>query len=149
MTLAEQIQEDMKTAMKEKNQARLAAVRAIKSEILLAQTSGKTDSVTDADILKIIQKMIKQRTDSISIYKEQGREDLVQEETAQLDFIKVYLPKQMSEAEVEAVVAKLVAESGASSIKDMGKVMKLANAELAGKAESKMIADKVKAALNK
>ncbi|MBR4265341.1 MAG: GatB/YqeY domain-containing protein [Bacteroidales bacterium] len=149
MTLAEQIQEDMKTAMKEKNQARLAAVRAIKSEILLAQTSGKTDSVTDADILKIIQKMIKQRTDSISIYKEQGREDLVQEETTQLDFIKVYLPKQMSEAEVEAVVAKLVAESGASSIKDMGKVMKLANAELAGKAESKMIADKVKAALNK
>ena len=149
MTLAEQIQEDMKTAMKEKNQARLAAVRAIKSEILLAQTSGKTDSVTDADILKIIQKMIKQRTDSISIYKEQGREDLVQEETAQLDFIKVYLPKQMSEAEVEAVVAKLVAESGASSIKDMGKVMKLANAELAGKAESKMIADKVKAAVNK
>lgn len=149
MTLAEQIQEDMKTAMKEKNQARLAAVRAIKSEILLAQTSGKTDSVTDADILKIIQKMIKQRTDSISIYKEQGREDLVQEETAQLDFIKVYLPKQMSEAEVEAVVAKLVAESGASSIKDMGKVMKLANAELAGKAESKLIADKVKAALNK
>ena len=149
MTLAEQIQEDMKTAMKEKNQARLAAVRAIKSEILLAQTSGKTDSVTDADILKIIQKMIKQRTDSISIYKEQGREDLVQEETTQLDFIKVYLAKQMSEAEVEAVVAKLVAESGASSIKDMGKVMKLANAELAGKAESKMIADKVKAALNK
>ncbi|MCQ2251873.1 MAG: GatB/YqeY domain-containing protein [Bacteroidales bacterium] len=149
MTLTEQIQEDMKSAMKEKNQAKLAAVRAIKSEILKEQTSGKSDGVTDADVLKIIQKMIKQRTDSVAIYQQQGRQDLVEEENAQMEFIKCYLPKQLSEAEVEAIINKIVAETGAASIKDMGKVMKAANAELAGKADGKMIADKVKAALNK
>lgn len=149
MTLTEQIQEDMKSAMKEKNQAKLAAVRAIKSEILKEQTSGKGGDVQDADVLKIIQKMIKQRTDSVAIYQQQGREDLVAEENAQLEFIKCYLPKQLSEAEVEAIINKIVAETGAASIKDMGKVMKAANAELAGKADGKMIADKVKAALNK
>lgn len=149
MTLTEQIQDDMKSAMKEKNQAKLAAVRAIKAEILKEQTSGKGSEVTDADVLKLIQKMIKQRTDSIAIYQQQGRQDLVDEENQQLEFIKCYLPQQLSEAEVEAIVAKVVAETGATSIKDMGKVMKAANAQLAGKAESKLIADKVKAALNK
>jgi uncharacterized protein YqeY len=93
--------------------------------------------------------MIKQRTDSITIYQQQGRQDLVDEENAQLEYIKCYLPKQLSEAEVEDIIAKVVAETGATSIKDMGKVMKAANAQLAGKAESKLIADKVKAALNK
>ncbi len=149
MTLTEQIQDAMKSAMKEKNQLKLAAVRAIKSEILKEQTSGKAGEVTDADVLKIIQKMIKQRTDSVSIYQQQGRQDLVDEENAQLEYIKCYLPQQLSEAEVEAVVSRIVAETGAASIKDMGKVMKAANAELAGKADGKMIADKVKAALNK
>ncbi len=149
MTLTEQIQEDMKSAMKEKNQLKLAAVRAIKAEILKEQTSGKGNEITDAVVLSLIQKMVKQRTDSIAIYQQQGRQDLVDEETAQLDFIKAYLPKQLSEAEIEEVVAKIVAETGAISIKDMGKVMKAANAQLAGKAESKIIADKVKAALNK
>ena len=148
MTLTEQIQQDMKSAMKEKNQAQLAAVRAIKAEILLAQTSGKTETVSDADVLKIIQKMVKQRQDSIAIYKEQNRQDLVDEETKQLEFIKSYLPKQMSEAEVEQVVSKIVSETGATSIKDMGKVMKAANAALAGKAESKVIADIVKKLLS-
>lgn len=149
MTLTEQIQDAMKSAMKEKNQLKLAAVRAIKSEILKEQTSGKGGEVTDADVLKIIQKMIKQRTDSVAIYQQQGRQDLVEEENAQLEYIKCYLPQQLSEAEVEAVVSRIVAETGAASIKDMGKVMKAANAELAGKADGKMIADKVKAALNK
>jgi len=148
MTLTEQIQQDMKSAMKEKNQAQLAAVRAIKAEILLAQTSGKTETVSDADVLKIIQKMVKQRQDSIAIYKEQNRQDLVDEETKQLEFIKSYLPKQMSEAEVEHAVSKIVSETGATSIKDMGKVMKAANAALAGKAESKVIADIVKKLLS-
>ncbi|MBQ5404970.1 MAG: GatB/YqeY domain-containing protein [Bacteroidales bacterium] len=148
MTLTEQIQQDMKSAMKEKNQAQLAAVRAIKAEILLAQTSGKTETVSDADVLKIIQKMVKQRQDSIAIYKEQNRQDLVDEETKQLEFIKSYLPKQMSEAEVEQAVSKIVSETGATSIKDMGKVMKAANAALAGKAESKVIADIVKKLLS-
>jgi len=149
MTLTEQIQDAMKSAMKEKNQAKLAAVRAIKAEILKEQTSGKGSEVTDADVLKLIQKMIKQRTDSIAIYQQQGRQDLVDEENTQLEYIKCYLPKQLSEAEVEEIIAKIVAETGATSIKDMGKVMKAANAQLAGKAESKLIADKVKAALNK
>jgi hypothetical protein len=149
MTLTEQIQDDMKSAMKEKNQAKLAAVRAIKAEILKEQTSGRGTDITDADVLKLIQKMIKQRNDSVEIYRQQGRQDLVDEENAQLEFIKCYLPKQLSESEVEAIVAKIVSETGASSIKDMGKVMKAANVELAGKADSKVIADKVKAALNK
>ncbi|MBQ3690461.1 MAG: GatB/YqeY domain-containing protein [Bacteroidales bacterium] len=148
MTLTEQIQQDMKSAMKEKNQAQLAAVRAIKAEILLAQTSGKTETVSDADVLKIIQKMVKQRQDSIAIYKEQNRQDLVDEETKQLEFIKSYLPKQMSAEEVEQAVSKIVSETGATSIKDMGKVMKAANAALAGKAESKVIADIVKKLLS-
>ena len=148
MTLTEQIQQDMKSAMKEKNQAHLADVRAIKAEILLAQTSGKTETVSYADVLKIIQKMVKQRQDSIAIYKEQNRQDLVDEETKQLEFIKSYLPKQMSAEEVEQAVSKIVSETGATSIKDMGKVMKAANAALAGKAESKVIADIVKKLLS-
>lgn len=148
MTLTEQIQDDMKSAMKEKNQAKLAAVRAIKAEILKEQTSGKGTEITDADVLKLIQKMVKQRNDSIAIYQQQGRQDLVDEENVQLDFIKCYLPKQHSEAEVEAIVKQIVAETGATSVKDMGKVMKAANAQLAGKAESKMIADIVKKCLN-
>ncbi|MCQ2251653.1 MAG: GatB/YqeY domain-containing protein [Bacteroidales bacterium] len=149
MTLIEQIQDDMKSAMKEKNQLKLAAVRAIKSEILKEQTSGKGGEVTDADVLKILQKMIKQRSESVEIYKQQNRADLVEEESAQLEYIKCYMPKQMDEAEVAAVINRIVAETGAASIKDMGKVMKAANAELAGKADGKMIADLVKAALNK
>jgi len=135
--------------MKEKNQNKLAAVRAIKSEILKEQTSGKGGQVTDADVLKIVAKMAKSRQESIDIYKSQGRQDLVDEETAQLEVIKSYLPKQLSEAEIEAVVNRIVAETGAASIKDMGKVMKAANAELAGKADGKVISEKVKAALNK
>lgn len=149
MTLTEQIQEDMKSAMKEKNQNKLAAVRAIKSEILKEQTSGKGEEITDAVVLKILAKMVKQRQESIDIYKGQGRQELVDEETAQLDYIKAYMPKQLSEAEIEAVVARIVAETGVASIKDMGKVMKAANAELAGKADGKLISEKVKAALNK
>lgn len=148
MTLTEQIQDDMKSAMKEKNQAKLAAVRAIKAEILKEQTSGKGTEITDADVLKLIQKMVKQRNDSIAIYQQQGRQDLVDEENTQLEYIKCYLPKQLSEAEVEAIVKQIVAETGATSVKDMGKVMKAANAQLAGKAESKTIADIVKKCLN-
>ena len=148
MTIEQQIQEDMKSAMKEKNQLRLAAIRAIKAEILLAKTSGKTPELADSDVLKIIQKMVKQRQDSIAIYKEQSREDLVEEESKQLDFIKCYLPKQMSAEEVEAAVKEIVAKTGATSIKEMGKVMKEANSALAGKAESKVIADCVKKLLS-
>ena len=148
MTIEQQIQEDMKSAMKEKNQLRLAAIRAIKAEILLAKTSGKTPELADSDVLKIIQKMVKQRQDTISIYKEQSREDLVEEESKQLEFIKCYLPKQMSAEEVEAAVKEIVAKTGATSIKEMGKVMKEANSALAGKAESKVTADCVKKLLS-
>ncbi|MBQ5538950.1 MAG: GatB/YqeY domain-containing protein, partial [Bacteroidales bacterium] len=117
-------------------------------EILLAKTSGKTPELADSDVLKIIQKMVKQRQDSIAIYKEQSREDLVEEESKQLEFIKCYLPKQMSAEEVEAAVKEIVAKTGATSIKEMGKVMKEANSALAGKAESKVIADCVKKLLS-
>lgn len=149
MTIIERITEDMKSAMKEKNQLRLNAVRAIKSEITKEATSGKSaKELTEADILKVIQRMIKQRTDSINQYKEAGRQDLVDEESNQLEYIKTYLPKQLSEAEVTDIIKKIITETGATSIKDMGKVMKQANSELAGKADGKMISDIVKKSLN-
>ena len=149
MTIIERITEDMKSAMKEKNQLRLNAVRAIKSEITKEATSGKSaKELTEADILKVIQRMVKQRTDSINQYKEAGRQDLVDEESNQLEYIKTYLPKQLSEAEVTDIIKKIITETGATSIKDMGKVMKQANSELAGKADGKMISDIVKKSLN-
>lgn len=148
MTLAEQINEDVKAAMKAKDKDRLNAVRDIKSKILLAKTASGKDDVSDAEVLAMLQKLSKQRKESADLYAQQGRQDLADEELKQLAFIEAYLPKPLSEAEIESKIKEIIAQTGASSIKDMGKVMGAANKAMAGQADGKVIADLVKKLLN-
>lgn len=138
---------DLKAAMKAKDQAALRGIRAIKSAILLEKTSGSGKELDDADGIKMVQKLIKQRKDSLEIYEQQGREDLAETEREEIAVIERYLPKQMSEAELEQTIKAIVEETGATSMKDMGKVMGIANKRLAGKAEGKAISETVKALL--
>ena len=145
MTLEQQIQEDIKAAMKAKDTVAMNAVRAVKGEILLFKTSeGGAQEVTDGDILKMIQKLIKQRKEAAEQYVAAGRQELADNELAEAAVMERYLPKQLSEAEVEARIKDIIAQVGATSIKDMGKVMGTANKQLSGKAESRVIAQKVK-----
>ncbi len=147
MPLSEQINEDIKTAMKAKDKLSLEALRAIKSALLLAATEKGAGESSDAAELKLLQKLVKQRKDAASIFKEQGREDLAKPELDQVEIIEKYLPAQMSEEEIKAVVENVIAQTCASSMADMGKVMGMANKELAGKADGKLIADLVKSSL--
>ena len=142
------IMEAIKTAMKEKNQQALAALRAIKSELILLKTSGSLSELNETDENKILQKLVKQRKDSASIFSEQNREDLAMPELEQADIISQFLPKQMSGNEVEIVVAEIISKTGANSMKDMGKVMGLTNSQLAGKADGKTISGIVKKMLS-
>lgn len=140
MTLQERISADMKEAMKAKDKVRLAALRDIKSKIMLALTeTGGADTLDDAAVTKILSKQLKQREDTMAIYKEQGREDLYAEEEAQADALRVYLPKPMREAELASAVEALIAELGATSMADMGRVMGTASARFAGRADGKAI----------
>jgi uncharacterized protein YqeY len=148
MNLEEKVNQQMKDAMKAKDQAALRALRAIKSEILLFKTSGASKELDDATEIKILQKMVKQRRDSASIYAEQGRDDLATTENEEIEVISQFLPKQMDEQELDTFVGELVAELGASSMQDMGRVMGEANKRLAGRAEGKMIAAAVKSRLS-
>ena len=145
MSLATQIMDSMKDAMRAKDTVALEALRAIKSEILLAQTaSGSKEEISEADEIKILQKLVKMRKDSASIFTEQNRADLAEPELAQIAVIEKFLPAQLSEAEVEAIVTKIIAETGASGIAAMGKVMGLASAQIGGQAEGKTISTIVK-----
>lgn len=145
MSLSTQIMDSMKEAMRAKDTVALEALRAIKSEILLAQTaSGSKEEISEADEIKILQKLVKMRKDSASIFTEQNRADLAEPELAQIAVIEKFLPAQLSEAEVEAIVAKIIAETGASGIAAMGKVMGLASAQIGGQAEGKTISTIVK-----
>ena len=145
MSLATQIMDSMKEAMRAKDTVALEALRAIKSEILLAQTaSGSKEEISEADEIKILQKLVKMRKDSASIFTEQNRADLAEPELAQIAVIEKFLPAQLSEDEVEAIVAKIIAETGASGIAAMGKVMGLASAQIGGQAEGKTISTIVK-----
>lgn len=145
MSLSTQIMDSMKEAMRAKDTVALEALRAIKSEILLAQTaSGSKEEITEADEIKILQKLVKMRKDSASIFTEQNRSDLAEPELAQIAVIEKFLPAQLSEAEVEAIIAKIIAETGASGIASMGKVMGLASAQIGGQAEGKTISTIVK-----
>lgn len=147
MNLTEQINNDIKTAMKAKDKVSLEALRAIKAALLMAATEkGAVDS-TEAAELKMLQKLVKQRKDAASIFSEQGREDLAGPELAQIEIIEKYLPAQLSEEEVKAIVAEVVKTTGASSMADMGKVMGMVNQKTAGQADGKMVADLVKKAL--
>ena len=145
MELEKQIQADMVSAMKAKETVRLAALRGIKAAILLAKTSeGANGEITDVDVVKIIGKLVKQRKESAEIYAGQGRPELAGNELAEAAAMEVYLPKQLSEAEVEAELQKIIAETGASKMSDMGKVMGVATKRLAGQADGKLISTLVK-----
>jgi uncharacterized protein YqeY len=145
MSLSTRIMDDIKIAMRAKDTVALEALRAIKSEILLAQTAtGNKEEITESDEIKLLQKLVKTRKDSARIYVEQNRMDLAEPELAQIAVIEKFLPAQLSEAEVEAIIAKIIAETGASGIASMGKVMGLATAQLGGTAEGKTISTLVK-----
>ena len=140
MELEKQIQADMVAAMKAKETVRLAALRGIKAAILLAKTSeGSNGEITDADIVKIIGKLVKQRKESAEIYTQQNRPELAENELAEAAAMETYLPKQLSEEETEAELKKIIAETGASKMADMGKVMGIATKRLAGQADGKLI----------
>jgi len=148
MSLQERINSDVKEAMKAKDKVRLAALRDIKSKILLALTeTAGAEALDDTDVTKILSKQLKQREDTCAIYKEQGREDLVAEEEAQAEVIRAYLPKPLSEDELKAAVLDIVQELGATSMADMGRVMGTASARLAGQADGKAISAIVRSAL--
>ena len=149
MELEKQIQADIMAAMKAKDTVRLAALRGIKAAILLAKTSeGTSSEITDADIVKIIGKLVKQRKESAEIYSSQNRSELAANELAEAAAMEVYLPKQLSEAEVEAELKQIIAETGVSDMSGMGKVMGAATRRLAGRADGKMISTLVKKLLS-
>ncbi|WP_295831730.1 GatB/YqeY domain-containing protein [uncultured Winogradskyella sp.] len=144
MSLQADIMTAMKAAMKAKNQTALAALRAVKSEILLAQTSGGDGVLTNNDEIKILSKLVKQRKDSAAIFSEQNRNDLAEPELAQAEVISQFLPEQLDESAITAAVEKVIADTGAEGIKDMGKVMGIVNKQLAGQADGKTISTIVK-----
>ena len=145
MSLSTQIMDEIKNAMRAKDTVALEALRAIKSEILLARTSsGAKEEITEADEIKILQKLVKMRKDSATIFTTQNRPDLADPELAQIAIIEKFLPAQLSEAEVETIIAKIISETGATGIASMGKVMGLASAKLGGAAEGKTISAIVK-----
>ena len=145
MGLFEQVSEDIKTAMKAKDKVALETLRNIKKVFLEAKTApGANDTLSDADALKLIQKLAKQGKDAADIYIQQGRQDLADAELAQVKVMEAYLPKQMTPEELEAALRAIIAETGATSAKDMGKVMGVATKRLAGQAEGRAISAKVK-----
>lgn len=146
--IANTIDQEIKQAMLAKNQAKLRGLRAIKAALLLARTEkGSAEEITEEGEMKILQRLIKQRKESADIYKQQGREDLSVIEEEEIEVINAFMPKQLERADIEKIISRIVIDSGANSVKDMGKVMGLANKELAGKADGKIIAEIVKAQL--
>lgn len=148
MSLQTEIMVAMKAAMKAKDQTALAALRAVKSEILLIQTSGEAGELTEEQEINILSKLVKQRKDSAAIYLEQDRKDLALPEIDQAEVISQFLPEALSEEEIEKVVVMTIDQLGAVGMKDMGKVMGIVNKELAGQADGKTISNIVKAKLS-
>jgi len=144
MSLQAEVMEKMKEAMKSKDKVALESLRALKSAFLLENTSGSNVQLSEADEIRIVQKLIKQRKDSAAIFAQQGRQDLAEPELAQAAVLEQFLPAQMSEEELRNAIAAIVEKTGASSMKDMGKVMGIASKELAGKADGKVISAAVK-----
>jgi len=145
MSLSTQIMDEIKNAMRAKDTVALEALRAVKSELLLAQTAtGSAAEISEADEIKILQRLVKMRKDSAGIFTAQNRPDLAEPELAQIAIIEKFLPAQLSEAEIEVIISKIIAETGASGIASMGKVMGLASAQIGGQAEGKTISAIVK-----
>jgi len=148
MSFTDTINADLKTAMKAKDQNTMRTLRDIKAAILLANTDGSGEEMTEERGIKILQKLVKQRRESLDIYIKQGREDLAAPERAEISVIEKYLPEAMSEADVEKAVKAVIDQTGATSMKDMGKVMGMATKELAGKADGKVISGIVRKLLS-
>ncbi|GAA3512852.1 GatB/YqeY domain-containing protein [Aquimarina addita] len=149
MSLQQKVMTALKEAMKAKDANAMTSLRAIKSSILLAQTeSGAKEELTEDQELKLLQKLVKQRKDSAAIFSEQKREDLAQPELDQAKVIEQFLPAQLDETEIEKIVVDIIAKTGASGMKDMGKVMGMASGQLAGKADGKTISNIVKSKLS-
>ena len=144
MTLEERIQKDLVTAMKNHQENALAALRSIKTAIQNEKTNGTYHELTDADVVGIIQKLVKQRKESMDIYSQAGRDELADKEQKEMLVLMEYVPKQLTEEEVEEKVKEIIAETGAFSMKDMGKVMGLATQRMKGLAEGKTISQIVK-----
>ena len=150
MSLEIQVMSVMKDAMKAKDEALLRGLRAIKAEIIKAKTEpGANGQINEEQEQKLLQKLVKQRRDSLEIYQQQNRADLAQKELEEIAVIEKFLPKQLSQEELEVAIAAIISEIGASSLADLGKVMGVASKQLAGKAEGKTIAATVKALLSK
>ena len=150
MSLEQKVMADMKDAMKAKDEAALRGLRAIKAGIILAKTAeGAGGALKEADETKLLQKLVKQRKDSLDIYRQQNREDLAKKEEEEIAVIEKFLPKQLSEAELKEKLTAIISETGASSPADMGKVMGVATKQLAGLAEGKAISAAVKELLAK
>lgn len=148
MSLQEQVMDAMKMAMKAKDTVALESLRAIKSALLLQQSEDRSSAMTKQDEIKLLQKLVKQRKDSASIYTEQGRQDLADPELAQVAVIETFLPEPISEDVLSKLIADCITETAASGMKDMGKVVALVNDRAAGRAEGKLIAQLVKASLS-
>lgn len=149
MSLQTKVMEALKEAMKAKDTVALESLRAIKSAILLAKTeAGAAEELSEADELKLLQKLVKQRKDSAALYTQQGRNDLAEPELAQMAVIEKFLPAQLSEAELETALRGIINQVGATTPKDMGKVMGVATKQLAGKADGKLISEIVKRLLS-
>lgn len=148
MSLESQLMNDLKEAMKAKDQAALRAIRAAKAAILLFKTDGSGKELDETSEIKLVQKLVKQRQDSLDIYEKQGREDLAIVEREEIEVLKNYLPKAMSEDELKSFLTNLIQELGASGMQDMGRVMGAANAQLAGKADGRTISGIVRELLS-
>lgn len=149
MALESRVMEDMKTAMRSKDEAALRALRAIKAAILLAKTSeGGSGEISGEEELRLLQKMVKQRRDSLEIFRQQGREDLAKKEEEEIEVIGRFLPASMSEEELRAGIRAIIEKTGAASPADMGKVMGVATKEFAGRADGKTISTLVKQMLS-
>lgn len=142
--LEEKINKDLVVAMKAKDEVALRSIRAIKSAILLAKTDGSGQAIDEAREVQMLQKLLKSRQDSYDIYVQNNRPELAQKEIEEIEIIKRYLPTMLEGAELEAVLAQIIADTGATSPKDMGKVMGVASKQLAGKADGKLISETVK-----
>lgn len=147
MSLESRVMVDIKTAMKAKDQTSLRSLRAIKAAILNAKTDGSGKELDETGEIKLVQKLVKQRKDSLEIFEKQDREDLAVKEREEIEVLTKYLPKQMDAAELESFIKGIVEQTGASSMKDMGKVMGMASKQLAGKADGKTISAIVKTLL--
>lgn len=149
MGILANLTDEIKTAMRAKDSLKLEALRAIKSAVMLEQTAtGGSDTLSDEQEIKLVQKLVKQRKDSAQIFREQNRPDLAEPEEAQAQVIAQFLPEQLSEEEITAIIQSIIEKTGASGMKDMGKVMGMASKEMAGKADGKTISTVVKAQLN-